>query len=335
MWLNYAFHSKHLLFSQSPLLLVSHLQEDGFLVIIWNAAEFYTKMRLSTWGIHKRFLSLTHQGNTVYPWENWWVSGFYFLVVHLCLFASQTELFTNPVNESVQFTKGRSFHPYIKQFFPFNKDDSSPRWTGTPPSALGQGKIETMSMKGATLATPLLSPMCPALQFNSHGLHVFLSVIAVWQAGSSVKISRMRLFLSVYTIVLMMSTSANHGWLTRYFNLGTSRNRSGWLLWNPNPLSITHFPIHNHKWAGLSFIKALVWGVPRPVLLFWPIRTSSLYFRSGIGPLPSVSCQPHSVKHTLEDRISTSSFSWSNIPKEEKGPGKYRLPLLYQIFRDC
>lgn len=165
MWLNYAFHSKHLLFSQSLLLLVSHLQEDGFLVIIWNAAEFYTKMRLSTWGIHKRFLSLPQQGKAVYPWENWWVSGFYFLVVHLYLFASQTELFTNSVNESVQLTKSRSFHPYIKQFFAFNEDDSSSRWTGFPPSVLRQGKNEKKSMNGPVSAKPLL-PWC-VLLYNS------------------------------------------------------------------------------------------------------------------------------------------------------------------------
>lgn len=107
MWLNYAFHSKHLLFNQSLLLLVSHLQEDEFSVIIWNAAEFYTKMKLSMWRIVRDCSHRPSEEKLSLCGRTGRVFGFYFLVVHLFLFTLPMVLFTNPVNESVLFTKAR------------------------------------------------------------------------------------------------------------------------------------------------------------------------------------------------------------------------------------
>lgn len=195
MWLNYAFHSKHLLFSQSPLLLVSHLQEDGFSVIIWNAAEFYTKMRVSMWGIHKRFLSLTQQGKAVYMWENGDESSILFfrgMFIHIYL--SNGTIYTNPVNESVLFTKSRSVHLYIKWFFAFNKDDSGPDELGFLPLRCIWATM-TWSPRRASRVTIPLVLICVLLHSSTGPrLHLFLSITGTRQADSSVKISGMGIF---------------------------------------------------------------------------------------------------------------------------------------------
>lgn len=86
MWLNYALHSKHFLFCQFPLLLESHLQEDRFLVIIWDAAEFYTRMRLSTWGIGKTFWSQTPKKKLfIYERSRIWFSNLKFIPIYLSI----------------------------------------------------------------------------------------------------------------------------------------------------------------------------------------------------------------------------------------------------------
>lgn len=129
MWLNYAFHSKHLLFSQSPLLLVSHLQEDEFSVIIWNAEEFYTKMKLSMWGIVRDCSQQPSEEKLSLYGKTGRVFGFYFLIVHLSLFTLPMVLFTNPANESVLFTKA-GVSIFILNSYLFLIMMTRPPWSG-------------------------------------------------------------------------------------------------------------------------------------------------------------------------------------------------------------
>lgn len=178
--------------SPISLLLVSHLQEDGFLVIIWNAAEFYTQMRLSTWGIHKKFLSLTQQEKAcLYVRELGWAFRFYFLVVHLYLSTSPKVLLTNPVKQSVLCTESRSFHPYSsKQFLPLTQ---APDELGFLPLRCIRTTMKCSPGRSSAVTT-LLALMCVLLySWTVPALPLFLSIIGIRQAGSSGKIFGMRI----------------------------------------------------------------------------------------------------------------------------------------------
>lgn len=213
---------------------VSRVQEDGFLVIIWNAAEFYTKMRLSTCGIHKRFLSLTQQENVVYMWVNWGEFGIYFLVAHFYLLTSPKFLFTSPVKELVLFTEIRSFHPY--NFFLLIKIAHSPDVLGFLPLCCSRAAM-SWSLGRSSVVTIFLALICILLySLTVPRLHLFLSITGIHQAGSSGKISGMRIFfISLKTILLTMYPSTNDGWLTRNSDPGRNWKESGWFLSNPNP----------------------------------------------------------------------------------------------------
>lgn len=166
MWLNYAFHSKHLLFSQSPLLLVSHLQEDEFSVIIWNAEEFYTKMKLSMWGIVRDCSQQPSEEKLSLCGKTGRVFGFYFLIVHLSLFTLPMVLFTNPANESVLFTKAGVSIFILNSYLFLIMMTRTPDELGFLTLCYIRATTKWSLWRAQWCYNPSCLDLCPALQFN-------------------------------------------------------------------------------------------------------------------------------------------------------------------------
>lgn len=283
-------------------------------------------MRLSTWGIHKKFLSLTQQEKAcLYVRELGWAFRFYFLVVHLYLFTSPKVLLTNPVKQSVLCTESRSFHPYSKQFLPLTQ---APDELGFLP--LCCIRITMKWSPGRSSAVTTLLALMRVLLYSFNGpCTAFISLnhrhTPGWQFRKDLwnedpLISLKTVLSTMYLPLTMVDWP---GILTQ----GELESDLGDSFEIQIPLSISHLPTHVHKCMELLFTNASVWGTTLPVWLFYPSLLVIFIFRSGIWPLPSASCQSSSVKRTMQSKngISTFPLSWGSGPEAEKGPDKYIL----------